>query len=138
MSSMVGKRQNTSALALRFMLGGLLWALPLLAHAERVAALLPAIAPNPSAIVQERFQEAVSRGFIKPGRAVLDPVEVRKRLSIDPVTRGCSQAGPCLGRVADLVGAEELISARIGISGKSYRISLRLFDRQGKELGRSE
>ncbi len=105
---------------------------PVCASAARVVPMVPVIKPSPSLEMREKFQEAVARGL---GDTV-PTNEVRMRLMTAQDLFDCT-GGPCIPRVATIMRADRIVVTEINETGKTYAIKVRVFDADGKELGRA-
>jgi hypothetical protein len=104
--------------------------------ADRLAALVPQVKPPPPPELRDRFHEAISRGLQGSGVEVLPAAEVRLRLGSSDEMLNCSGVGPCVARSAQALGADRLVAADIGITGKDYTIKLRMLDPVGREVAK--
>jgi len=102
------------------------------AHAVRVAPMVPIMKPTPSLELREKFQEAVARGL---GDTV-PTNEVRVKLLSATDLFDCA-GGPCIARVATLLRVDRIVVTEIDQTGKTYAIKVHVFDGEGHELGKA-
>jgi hypothetical protein len=117
-------------------------AAPAAAQAIRAAALAPQIKGNAiTPELRDKFHDAVVRGLAvlngpagpngELGEVLAAPV-TRARLG-DELTN-CGATPACLPRAITALSANRVIATELTITGKTYAMSLRLYDGQGREL----
>jgi hypothetical protein len=119
---------------------------PASAQAIRAAALPPAFKSGASTPeLRDKFQDAVLKGLSSLSGPsgpngelgeVLGGAETRQRLGEELMS--CSGQASCLSRTLAALRVNRLIATELTVVGKSYTISLRLFDGGGRELTHAE